>query len=320
METVKPFTSKDADNAFENYYMPSNWTSRHSSKEALIQHFVTVLTDNKNYVDENATGRFELDVCYLDDDDDDINKKSEAARFDFMYPEGITPSLLNGLPIHIYIHGGYWEEGDRQFYRGFAKPYLHRNDVIVAIMGYDLCSDRHKIPDVEQQCIQGFKYLSKKFPESTWVVYGHSAGGYLATTLLSYPAIIASHLTALVLLCGVYDLGDLAAHTHIRKAIDMSCVAQKQNLLTRCFSSDEAMSLLKERLKIVMLIGGDESPVFHCQSLAMFGKLSRDSFNVIFHIMKDEDHFSLVEGLCDQGSEVTRCISELLDTFISTDS
>ena len=296
---------RDVNECFEHYYMPSNWTTKHHSKEGLINHFDTTLVDNNKIVDQHVLARSKFNVPYGEGDKEKI---------DFIYPLGIDDStVLDGLPILVFIHGGYWEEGDRSYFHCIAKPYLNRSDVIVAIMGYDLCSDRHKVPDIEEQCVKGFTFLMKRFPKSKWLLSGHSAGGYLAAAMLSYPQFV-SRLNAVVLLCGVFEFDGLK-YTSIRKAIDLSCL-EKQNLLRRSFSTASESSITGEsriKPKVLMYVGGDESPIFHCQSMKMFEKLARDSFDVTFLVVKGEDHFSLIEGMLDQGSVVTHSILRLLD-------
>ena len=125
-------------------------------------------------------------------------------------------------------------------------------------------------------------------------------------------------------------------NTHIRKAIDVSRLGE-QNLLCRQFgqtsrnddvdahkkndqkskqnligNSNDAKDTKCKLPKILMYIGESESPIFHCQSIRMFEKLSRDGFNVTFNALKGEDHFSLIEEMLDQGSVITQSIFELL--------
>ena len=326
------FTSSSPDDVtkcFEYYCMPSYWSTKHKSRDDVITHFVTKMTENSKLVVEQTKSRCELDATYGEGD---------RAKIDFYYPKGSNlsdPKALDGVPIFVFIHGGYWEEGSRSFYRGLAKPYLDQN-AIVAFIGYDLSSDSHKIPDTEQQCVKALTFLTDKYPKSRVVLSGHSAGAYLATAMLSYQQLVP-RFHALVLLCGVYELSDLM-NTHIRKAIDVSRL-DEQNLLCRQFgkpsinrnddvdadkkndqknkqnligNSKDARDTKCKLPKILMYIGESESPIFHCQSIRMFEKLSRDGFNVTFNALKGEDHFSLIEEMLDQGSVITQSIFELL--------
>lgn len=337
-KTMTSFTSSPSDvtQCFEYYCMPSYWSTKHQSRDDVISHFVAKMIEGGKIVVGQTESRCELDVSYGEDD---------GAKIDFFYPRGShnDGKMLDGVPIFVFIHGGYWEEGSRSFYHGLAKPYLDQN-VIVAFIGYDLCSDSHKVPNIERQCVKALTFLADKYPKSRLVLSGHSAGAYLAVAMLSYQQLVP-RFHALVLLCGVYELGDLM-NTHIRKAIDVSRL-DEQNLLQRQFahvsinkndnvgvvgdkknaqdSQQEVIETISRNtitnnsgdtqfkiLKILMYIGGSESPMFHYQSARMYEKLSRDGFDVTFNALKGEDHFSLIEGMLDKDSVVTQSIFGLL--------
>ena len=41
-------------------------------------------------------------------------------------------------PLYVYIHGGYWQRGDKSLYSFITAPFLAAG-IDVAIIGYPLC-------------------------------------------------------------------------------------------------------------------------------------------------------------------------------------
>ncbi|XP_066911249.1 kynurenine formamidase-like [Clytia hemisphaerica] len=284
------FSSTDVKQCFEWYHMPSNWSRKHT-KDEIIPHFLSKLTEGTKYVEKHF--KSELNVPY---------GESEREKIDLFYTGDIAEEDLDGLPIFVYIHGGNWQEGDRSYYHGIAKPYLNKR-CIVAIFGYDLSSDVHKIPSIEQQCVKGFQFLINRYPKSRFILSGHSAGAYLVTSLMSFPDVVL-RIKGIISISGIFQLDDFSL-TSVASAIDKSDLPS-QNLLLRNYNEIT-------KIEIKLFVGNDESPIFHYQSMKMYEKLSRKSTYVSLEIVPDEDHFSIIEKMMDESSSITQFVFKLLE-------
>ena len=82
----------------------------------------------------------------------DWQRRSEALRarqsceLDLPYGDGERQRIdlfrcgAPAAPLHVFIHGGYWQRGDRRD-NHFVAESLCANGVNVAMVGYDLCPD-----------------------------------------------------------------------------------------------------------------------------------------------------------------------------------
>lgn len=287
------FNKTDVYACFEEYYMPSRWPRKNMKKEDVIPSFVSTMSKgNKSFL---ADCKYELNVPY---------GETEKAKIDFFYPMENNENI-DGLPVVIFIHGGYWKEGDRSFYSCIAKPYS-RQPCIVAVLGYDLSNEDNKVPDIEKQCVKAFEFLQKKFPTSKWIVTGHSAGAYLTCCIASYDH-LSKNIHAILPLSGIYNLDDLTM-TSTSTALLLSDL-KSQNLLLRKLS-------LADSQKVYMFLGQYESPVFHYQAIKYYQKLFDDLIDVTLEVIPGEDHFSLVENASIGESPIAKLIIKLLKSMV----
>ena len=273
---------------YEYFCIPSNWSSL--SRTDVINKFVDVLQSESVFVRKNFNCR--LNVSYGERD---------REKIDFIFPKGVNENQ-SGLPIVVFLHGGYWEEGNPSFYNGFAKPYINEN-CVVAIIGYDLSSETIKIPFIEAQCVKALEFIIARYPSLKIILSGHSAGAYLASAMFSHQHLVKS-IHALFPLAGCFCLEDLAK-TSISKALDFNNLGN-QDLLQRNFFFDK-------NNKVFMFAGQNDSPYLLMQSLKFFEKLTKEGHNVNFEIIRNEDHFSLIENsILKMDFPITKCIIGLI--------
>ena len=74
----------------------------------------------------------------------DAFRAAAKGRFDLAYGPGdrdrldYYPAAEPGGALLAYIHGGYWQRGDKSLYSFVAAPFVEHG-VSVAMMNYDLC-------------------------------------------------------------------------------------------------------------------------------------------------------------------------------------
>lgn len=158
--------------------------------------------------------------------DIDYESSYENGFLDLIYPKNISKKL----PLLVYIHGGYYVGGDKKS----AEPYcrvIANDGYIVANINYALAPNE-KYPSQVLQTDEAIKFLIKnaeayKIDTQSIFIGGDSAGGHLTGQMgavytnqalaekvgLSSPAIAASQLKGVLLLCGFYNTDTLTAKT-----------------------------------------------------------------------------------------------------------
>ena len=135
-------------------------------------------------------------------------------RLDLYLPATPAPS---GKILHVYLHGGYWQELSRHESSFMAVPLLDRGRA-VAVVDYTL-APRASLGAIVDQCVRAVTWCSEQAPgwgagAARLVLSGSSAGAHLAAMVLSRVGVV----DAAVLLSGVYDLTPLIG-TYINEAV-----------------------------------------------------------------------------------------------------
>ena len=102
-------------------------------------------------------------------------------KLDFFAPKGLPVGLV------LYIHGGYWQRGDKSVYSFVAEPFVNRG-YSVAVMNYQMCPDVRLI-EIAPQARNAIKWLWRNAEElgimrNNFNIMGHSAGGHLTAEML----------------------------------------------------------------------------------------------------------------------------------------
>ena len=231
--------------------------------------------------------RATLDIAY---------GKRPAEQIDLFLPTAETP------PLHIFIHGGYWQWNERQPY-AFIAEALTAAGAAVATLGYPLC------PAVTMTalvgCVRsGIAHLWRNagelgFDRTRMHVSGNSAGGHLTATkmLTDWPA-FASDLPKDVLksgiaISGIYDLEPIR-HTPIGDAPNMD--AAEARALSPLFMTPPTLAPL------LIALGGTEGPEFHRQAEAFAAHLVGHGVEATILDVPGRNHFSIVDDLAMPGT------------------
>lgn len=103
-----------------------------------------------------------------------------------------------GRPVVLFVHGGTWMVGDKDFrgiYRGVGKE-LARQGVVTVLMNYRL-SPLVRHPEHVRDVARAFAWAVHHIAEyggdpARIVLAGHSAGGHLASLLVTDPQYLAA--------------------------------------------------------------------------------------------------------------------------------
>jgi len=117
-----------------------------------------------------------------------------GARIDLRYGPGererfdLFPAQNPKGPFLVYIHGGYWQRGDKSVYSILAKPFTDAG-IDVALINYDLCPTV-RMRDIIPQVRRAVAHLWREAralgcARDRFCVMGHSAGGHLTAEMMA---------------------------------------------------------------------------------------------------------------------------------------
>jgi arylformamidase len=209
----------------------------------------------------------------------------ERQRYDFFSAGG------GAAPLIVYIHGGYWQRGDRKDY-SFVARELNANGISVAIPSYSLCPAASVMEIIDEMilCLGALWKKTRKHP----LVVGHSAGGHLTAAMLAtdwsrVAGVPADLVRAGYALSGVFDLAPLIG-TSLNEALHLTPgTARAASPLFR-------PPQMKGR-RLVAAVGAQESDEFLRQSrevAAAWGKAGAVTENVV---VPETNHFTIVDEL-----------------------
>lgn len=125
---------------------------------------------------------------------------SEAARstlncsLDIRYGTGEKQKLdvfhceNPSAPTLLYVHGGYWQRGDKSIYSFLAAPFVAAG-VNVIVVGYDLCP-AVSITRISEEIREAVAHIWRHAAElqinrDRLTVMGHSAGGHITQMMMA---------------------------------------------------------------------------------------------------------------------------------------
>src|SRR5262249_59372456 len=163
-------------------------------------------------------------------------RRSARARLDQSYGSGERNRydlFLAGeanAPLVVYIHGGYWQRGDREDY-AFLAQALNARGFDVALPSYALCP-AVSVMDIVAELRSFLVALWRKTGKHA-LLTGHSAGGHLTAAMLatdwSGVAGVPKDLVRIgIANSGVFDLPPLVDHIlteALRIAVSATCAA-----------------------------------------------------------------------------------------------
>ena len=225
---------------------------------------------------------------------DQLYGPGERNRYDLFLGEGEDECA----PTVLYIHGGYWQEGDRKLYSFLAKAF-NASGVNVVIPSYPLAPVVSVLTIVEElrTCLAAVWRRTGVRP----LVVGHSAGGHLTAAMLATDwsevgAVPRDLVPAGVAISGIFDLQPLVT-TSINAAVGLD--------------PDSALAASpihwpappKDRT-LIAAVGGEESDEFRRQSRDMAQHWRSAGLRSEYLEIPGANHFTVLEDLASPGTEL----------------
>jgi arylformamidase len=212
-------------------------------------------------------------------------------RFDFYRAAGDAPPLL------IFIHGGYWQGGDKSDIGFIAAPYV-RAGISVAVMNYSLAPEA----SIEQMAdeVHAMLAYARRMASQLQIdgeriaLMGHSAGAHLA-------AYVAARLTdqpvqAVFAISGLFDLVPLIP-TSLNRALTLDRL--------RAERLSPVLMPAPGSTRVHTIIGAHETQQFHMQAAVIANCWPQV---VAHHVVPATHHYTVLSPLADERSAVCQAV------------
>ena len=212
-------------------------------------------------------------------------------RLDMFLPEGTPKGLV------VYIHGGYWRAFDKSMWSHLAAGCVD-SGYAVAMPSYTLCPEV-RIGDIVREVGRAIEVAASEVGGPVMLT-GHSAGGHLATRMLT----TSSPLSHSVL-------------TRVRNTVSISGVHDLRPIMSTAMNNDlhideaeaihESPVLLRPvaGARLTCWVGGGERAEFIRQTTLLANVWTGLGAATAEFIEPDRHHFNVVDGLEDANHALT---------------
>lgn len=235
-----------------------------------------------------AAGRARLDVSY---------GARERNRMDLFMPTGTPKGLV------VYVHGGFWLRLDKSFWSHLARGAVE-SGWAVAMPGYTLCPDVF-IADITREIGAAIEKAGSEIAGPIRLT-GHSAGGQLATRMISATSPLSETTRARVAhtvsISGVHDLRPMmrTAMNATLRLDDTQCAAESPVLLTPLPGA-----------RLTCWVGAAERAEFVRQNALLANIWTGLGAETAAYEEPNRHHFDVINGLADAGHPLLRTLLEI---------
>ena len=274
------------------------------------------------------TGRPDYEVSVIPGwSDESIQvRSSSACCLDIRYGNGEKQKIDVfrccdlSAPTLVYIHGGYWQRGDKSIYSFIAPPFVAAG-VNVVVVGYDLCPSV-TITRISEEMREAMAYMWRNATDlginrDQITVMGHSAGGHLTQMMMAtdWPA-IGDDLPVDLIKAGI-PVSPLSYLEPVR-------LTEALNAGIRMSPEEaEAQSPMTQHPPItnvpqLIVVGGAETDEFHRQARMYVEKYGSADRPIGLYIVPEVDHFDELNVLVDASSPFFKHTCDMLQGKGST--
>jgi acetyl esterase/lipase len=228
-----------------------------------------------------AQTRHALNIPYGSDDWQKIDLYLPAVSFG---PE---------LPTLLFIHGGYWTHGYKEWL-GFMAPAFISLPAIFISVGYRL-APAAPYPAALHDCLSALAWTHTHIssyggdPQRLFIG-GHSAGGHLAALVALRPSLLTAYhlpdnaISACFPVSGVYDLTGPIPQDRLRAFIPSG---------TNPLVASPLHYTAGNRIPFLLAVGENDFPVLYEQAHAMHAALRQADGAVEFLEIAGANHFQM---------------------------
>lgn len=231
----------------------------------------------------SAAGRAKLDLAY---------GERPRNRLDLFLPEGAPRGLV------VFVHGGYWLQLDKSFWSHLAAGSI-ASGYAVAMPSYTLCP-QVRIAEIGKEIAAAIAEAASRV-EGPLMLTGHSAGGHLASRMVTASAPLApavqQRIRNVVSISGVHDLRPM-----------LSTAMNAQLAIDEAEALAESPALLRpmHNARITCWAGGNERAEFLRQNALLANIWTGLGARTAAVVEPDRHHFNVIDGLADARHPLTR--------------
>jgi arylformamidase len=252
-----------------------------------------------------------------------LAREHSSAHLDVAYGSGagetmdIFPAPDSGqsgqpAPVLLFIHGGYWRSLDKADH-SFIAPAFNAAGAMVAVPNYALCpavSIEHIVMQMATAVVWLWHHAARFGGDPNRIaLVGHSAGGHLATMLLSCrwkqlaEELPPQPVTGALTISGLYDLEPLRHTPFLQQDLPLT-PASVARLSPAFFPRPKGA-------KLYAAVGLQESDEFLRQN-----RLIRDVWGPtavpVCETVPDSNHFTVLNSLADPAGRLHELALRLL--------
>jgi hypothetical protein len=220
--------------------------------------------------------------------------RSARHRLDLFLPQGKPEGLV------VFIHGGYWLALDKSYWSHLAAGPIARG-FAVAMPSYTLCPDI-SIAGICQEIGTAVSHAAGMI-EGPLYLSGHSAGGHLATRMISatspLPESIRRRVRNTVSISGLHDLRPIMR-------TEMNAVLR----IDEGEAARESPALLRplDNIRLTCWVGASERAEFIRQSALLANVWTGLGAETDCVKEPDRHHFNVIDGLADPAHALTKAL------------
>lgn len=210
-------------------------------------------------------------------------------RFDLLLPSGVAEPRL-----HIFVHGGYWQAGDKRTHGQFTGAMLAAG-FAVAVLNYSLVPEK-PLAGLVEEVRAAIAYLwlhagDLGIARQPFDLAGHSAGAHLAAMALATDwagqGLPPDPIRSATLLSGLYELEPL---THLPMASLLGIDRVSAHLMS-------PINLPPPTCRLLLAVGEQESDEFRHQTalLAQRWRVPPERHRIV----PGRNHFSILDELAE---------------------
>lgn len=232
-----------------------------------------------------AAGRAKLDIAY---------GERPRNRFDLFLPEGTPKGLV------VYIHGGWWKAFDKSVWSHLAAGSVETG-YAVAMPSYTLCPEV-RIREITREAAKAIE-AAAAMVDGPIMLTGHSAGGHLATRMVTTTSPLSSAVAGRVRhVLSIAGLHDLRTVMQIPTYSDLN-VDEAEALA-------ESPALLRpmDGARVTCWVGAAERSEFIRQN-ALLANIWKGLGALTACVEEpDRHHFNVIDGLANPDHAMTRTL------------
>lgn len=220
------------------------------------------------------------------------------------------PEDLEQAPLHIFIHGGFWQLLSKNE-SSFAAPMFQERGSFFAALNYTLAPEQ-TLTGIVEETRRSISWLYQNaerwgFDRERIFLSGHSAGAHLAMMMLvtdwEQRALPKDLVKGVCAVGGVFDLEPVRL-SYVNDVVGMDADEAKRN--------SPILHDIENRCPVIFVYGDNETDEFKRQTDEYAGKLVNENIPVTLREIPDRNHFDLILDLTDADSWLSqRVLSQM---------